>query len=108
RSGPWNKPPGCPSSLAFATPFEGDSGRSRIDPVGRGLRTGAGALRRRREFLLDLVLRSRALQPPIPCNPLPGSLAPRSSSDGAYRTENHRAGERTEGGIAGSFLRPSA
>jgi hypothetical protein len=39
---------------------------------------------------------------------LPGSIAHGNSSDGAYRTENHRAGERTEGGIAGSFLRGSA
>jgi hypothetical protein len=54
------------------------------------------------------VLWSRALQPPIPCNPLPGSIAHGSSSDRAYWAENHRPGDRAEGSIAGSFLRSSA
>jgi hypothetical protein len=39
---------------------------------------------------------------------LAGSVAHGSSSDGAYRAENHCAGERAQGGIAGAFLRGDA
>jgi hypothetical protein len=51
------------------------------------------------------VLRSRALQAPIARNPPPGGITDRSTGDGAYWAQNHRAGERAEGGIAGPFLR---